>query len=234
MSNTITHLAGATEILKSNPLMIINKLAYYLGVIAPDTIGSKNNVTRNDKKIVHLREGISDVDWLKADCMNLFNLRINDFVNSYIKFETDENQRAFNIGYLIHLLTDKWNHKTIRQKMLKYAKEKSIEEKDKAFFHMMINDLEVLDSYLLEQNDEIKTIFSSLCDGIVDYELGSYIKKEYIERSIEWCKNEYLFNIKTKVLEHLSFTNIDEFIKISSKEIINELKVLLNANNQIN
>ena len=57
--------------------------------------------------------------------------------------------------------------------MLKYAKEKSIEEKDKTFFHMMINDLEALDSYLLEQNDEIKTIFDSLCDDTVDYEPGS-------------------------------------------------------------
>ena len=184
MSNTITHLVVAAEILKLNPLLITNKLTYYLGAVAPDTIGSKPNVTRNDKKIVHLIEGISDIDWLKANCMNLFNQRINDFVNSYIKFETNENQRDFNIGYLVHLLTDKWNHKTIRQKMLKYAKEKSIEEKDKTFFHMMINDLEALDSYLLEQNDEIKTIFDSLCDDTVDYEPGSYIKKEYIERII--------------------------------------------------
>ena len=227
MSNTIAHLAVAAEILKLNPLMIKNKSAYYLGAIAPDTIGSKPNVTRNDKKIVHLREEISDIDWLKADCMNVFDLRINEFVNSYIKFETNENQRDFNIGYLVHLLTDKWNHKTIRQKMLKYAKEKSIEEKDKAFFHMMINDLEALDNYLLEQNDEIKTIFDSLCDNTFDYELEIYIKKEYIERSIEWWKNEYLSNIKTKFLEYLSFTDIDEFIKISSKRIVDEIKILL-------
>ena len=55
MSNTIAHLAVAAEILKLNPLLIKNKSAYYLGAIAPDTIGSKPNVTRNDKKIVHLR-----------------------------------------------------------------------------------------------------------------------------------------------------------------------------------
>lgn len=73
MSNTITHLVVAAEILKLNPLLITNKLTYYLGAVAPDTIGSKPNVTRNDRKIVHLREGISDIDWLKANCMNLFN-----------------------------------------------------------------------------------------------------------------------------------------------------------------
>lgn len=227
MSNTIVHLAVAAEILKLNPLLVKNQGPYYLGSVAPDTIGSKLGVTRNDKKLVHLREDISDIDWLNQDYMNIFNSRVNEFVHMYIKYETDENQRDFNIGYLIHLLTDKQNHKTIRQTMLKYAKEKSIEEKDKVFYSMMSNDLECLDNYLLEQNDEIKAIFISLCNTAVDYDLEPYIKKEYIKRSIEWWKNEYLSRIKTKELVHLSFTDINEFIKISSKEITNEVKSLL-------
>ena len=50
MSNTIAHLAVAAEILKLNHLMIINKSAYYLGAIAPDTIGIKPNLVSQTYK----------------------------------------------------------------------------------------------------------------------------------------------------------------------------------------
>lgn len=227
MSNTIAHLAVAAEILKLNPFLVKNKWAYYLGIVAPDTIGSKVDVSRSDKKLVHLREGISDIEWLKQDCMNIFNSRVNKFVDTYIQYETNENQRDFNIGYLIHLLTDKENHKIIRQKMVQYAFEKGIEEKNKEFFNMMINDLEGLDYYLLEQNEDLKIIFDFLCTHTVDYEIEPYIKKEYIQRSIEWWKNEYLSSIKSRDLVYLSFTDIDLFIKSSSIEIVEEVKALL-------
>ena len=174
MSNTIAHLAVANEILKLNNDLIKNEYAYYLGAVAPDTIGSKANVTRNDKKIVHLREDISDIDWLNDECMELFNFRVVNFVNEYINNDVDENQRDFNIGYLVHLLTDKWNHKTIRQKMLKYAKENGVMEKDKDFFYMMINDLEALDNYILENNDYIQSIYNMITKDEVK-------KKNYIE-----------------------------------------------------
>ena len=163
MSNTIAHLAVANEILKLNNDLIKNEYAYYLGAVAPDTIGSKPNVTRNDKRIVHLREDISDIDWLNYECMEIFNSRVVNFVNQYINNDAiDINQRDFNIGYLVHLLTDKWNHKTIRQKMLKYAKEIGVMEKDKDFFYMMINDLEALDNYILENIDNIKEIYDAI------------------------------------------------------------------------
>ena len=227
MSNTIAHLAVANEILKLNNDLIKNEYAYYLGTVAPDTIGSKPNVTRNDKKIVHLREDISDIDWLNDECMEIFNSRVINFVNEYINNDIDVNQRDFNIGYLVHLLTDKWNHKTIRQKMLKYAKENGVIEKDKDFFYMMINDLEALDNYILENIDNIKEIYDSITNNKVEYDLSGYIEKEYISKSISWWNNEYLPGIKLKELKHLSNEDIDEFIKVSSNNIAKELDEIL-------
>lgn len=227
MSNTIAHLAVANEILKLNNNLIKNEYAYYLGAVAPDTIGSKPDVTRNDKKIVHLREDISDIDWLNDECMELFNSRVVNFVNEYINNDVDKNQRDFNIGYLVHLLTDKWNHKTIRQKMLKYANEIGVMEKDKDFFYMMINDLEALDNYILENNDNIKEIYDSITNNKVEYDLSGYIEKEYISKSISWWNNEYLPGIKLKELKHLSNEDIVEFIKVSSNNIAKELDEIL-------
>lgn len=227
MSNTIAHLAVASEILKLNNNLIKNEYAYYLGAVAPDTIGSKPDVTRNDKKIVHLREDISDIDWLNDECMEIFNSRVINFVNEYINNDIDKNQRDFNIGYLVHLLTDKWNHKTIRQKMLKYAKEIGVMEKDKDFFYMMINDLEALDNYILENNDYIQSIYNMITKDEVKYDLSGYIEKEYISKSISWWNNEYLLGIKSKELKYLKNEDIDEFIIVSSKNIVKELEELI-------
>lgn len=55
MSNTIAHLAVANEILRLKNDLIKNEYAYYLGAVAPDTIGSKPNVTRNDNKIFYFK-----------------------------------------------------------------------------------------------------------------------------------------------------------------------------------
>ncbi|MBQ3254052.1 MAG: zinc dependent phospholipase C family protein [Acholeplasmatales bacterium] len=227
MSNMIAHLAVAYEILKLNNDIIKNEYAYYLGSVAPDTIGSKPDVTRNDKKIVHLREDISDIDWLNDECMELFNSRVFNFVNKYINNDVDINQRDFNIGYLVHLSTDKWNHKTIRQKMLKYANEIGINEKDKDFFYMMINDLEALDNYILENNYYIQSIYNMITNDEVKYDLAGFIEKEYISKSINWWNNEYLLGVKLKELKYLKNEDIDYFIKVSSNNIVKELRELL-------
>ena len=139
----------------------------------------------------------------------------------------DVNQKDFNIGYLVHLLTDKWNHKTIRQNMLIHAFKENIKESDKDFFYMMQNDLEALDQYLLDTRIEIKDIFYRVCNSSVNYWLSGYIEKEYIENSILWWKKQYLPNIRTRKLKYLSPEEVDSFIETSAFEIINELKRLI-------
>lgn len=229
MANTIAHLMVAHRIYTEHPEMISCHKAYYLGSIAPDTISSKPGCERNDKKLVHLREDIRDMDWLSEDKMQIFNSRVSNFSDQFIIGTTNPEQRDFNIGYLVHLLTDKWNHKTIRQKMLRIAIQNGVQENDKSFYHMMVNDLEALDHYLIMVNVKIYDLFMSLTNTPVEYSLPGYIEKEYIEGSIKWWKEQYLPGIAERKLMYISPDDIDEFISLAVKEIYAELVQLIDV-----
>ena len=84
MANTIAHLAVAKKVLEQNPDLVSLKYNYYLGTIAPDAIESKAGALRDDKKLVHLRMGISDNDWLKPEKMRIFDRRLEEFVRESI------------------------------------------------------------------------------------------------------------------------------------------------------
>ena len=226
MSNTIAHLAVADRILKEYPALVHNVAAFYLGSVSPDTIGSKVGCSRDDKKRVHLRDGIRDAEWLNNEKMDLFKNRIHHFVDEHIS-NLDGNQRDFNIGYLVHLLTDEWNHRTIRQSMLKKANAMNVLESDREFFYMMANDLEALDNYLLNNNEEIREILARLLNQGAQYALAGYIEKEYIEESIQWWSNSYLVNIKKRELKYICEADISDFIDIATQEILAEIKSLL-------
>lgn len=225
MSNTIAHLVVAKKILSKNITMIDNPYAFFLGTIAPDTISSKPNYTRGDKKMVHLRDEIADIEWLDNQKMKIFDERISDFVALHIRNSSlQKGQRDFNIGYLVHLLTDKYNHKTIRQFLLKIAKENGVIETNREFFNMCVNDLEALDKYLLNKYADIGILFSNLREYPVEFGLDGYIEKEYIKKSFDWWQTEYLSSISNKKLKYISENDIDNFIKNASDNIIFELK----------
>lgn len=223
MANTIAHLAVAKQVLQYTNLHIAYEEAYYLGAIAPDTISSKENAVREDKKLVHLRHGIADADWLLPEYMKIFDERIAAFIQTYIVSEKEQAQRDFNIGYLVHLLTDKYNHKTIRQSMLKAARVKGISEYDKSFFYMMVNDLGALDWYILERDKEIAALFKRIWTKPVRYALPDMIEKEYIEKSIVYWKEQYIPSIRILHTEVFTPEAIEDFIYNSAKKIGKEL-----------
>ena len=227
MSNSVAHIAVARELLFQTPGLVTDSHAYYLGSVAPDTISSKPGCLREDKKRVHLRGDIRDADWLTAEKMAVFQSRVEEFVRLYIRNAPEGRHRDFAVGYLVHLLTDKWNHKTIRQKMLKLANADGILESHREFYHWMVNDLEALDHHLLRQNPELSRLFIRLMDGSVTCSLPGYIEKEYIESSLHWWKHQYLPVIENRTLLHITETDIDEFIALAAKEIASELKQLL-------
>ena len=80
MANTIAHLAVARELIKKCPSLIHNERAYYLGTLAPDTIGGKPDYKREDKKRVHLREDIPDTRWLEPELLYLTTEDMEEFV----------------------------------------------------------------------------------------------------------------------------------------------------------
>ena len=228
MANTIAHLAVARELLKKCPNLIHNERAYYLGILAPDTIGGKPDYKREDKKRVHLREDIPDTRWLEPELMALFTERVNAFAQEHIVNESDADQRDFNIGYFVHLLTDKYNHETIRQKLLKKAIERGDVSSVREFYHASGsgrgNDVEALDSYLLESHPELGDLFSELTSKEIDYCLPGWIEKQYIKNSIWWWNNHYLPGIKEQELLCLTTEDMEEFITYSVGKIAEELK----------
>jgi len=226
MSNTIAHLAVAKELIKSRPDWIQNERAFYLGILAPDTITSQPDAKKEDKKRVHLRENIRDAEWLEPEQMKIFTDRVREFVRVNITGETVVDQRDFNIGYLVHLLTDKCNHGTIRQKMLKKAAERGIVSSDREFYHMCVNDLEALDAYLLEVRPELGTLFESLRSIEAEFGLHGYIEKEYINGSMWWWTNKYLPGIKERELLYIETGDMDEFIIFCVEKITEELRGL--------
>ncbi|MBE5949382.1 MAG: hypothetical protein E7261_10190 [Lachnospiraceae bacterium] len=227
MSNTIAHLAVAKELWTKKPDLVQNKRAYYLGILAPDTITAKPDAVREDKKRVHLRENIRDAEWLEPDQMAIFTDRVREFIQKYISNESDLAQRDFNIGYLVHLLTDKCNHGTIRQKLLKKANERGLVSSDREFYHMCVNDLEALDAYLLERYPEIDELFAELRSEAADFGLPGWIEKDYINGSMWWWTNKYLPGIKEREILYINTEDIEEFIAFAVKEIMEELEVLL-------
>lgn len=213
--------------------------AYYLGTVAPDAIGSKPECTREDKRRVHLREDIRDSQWLLDEQMSIFDKRVDEFVKKYINSDHiaetegdnesseekqhEQQQISFNVGYLVHLLTDKWNHKTIRQMLLKAANANGVAESDREFFHMCVNDLEALDYYLLNKYPDVKQLFFDMVDKPANYYLAGYVEKEYIEGSKNWWKNQYFSSIQTRELKYITEADIEHFIEAASHEIIQEV-----------
>lgn len=226
MSNTIAHLAVAKGILDKTPDLVQNRRAFYLGILAPDTITSKPDAVKEDKKRVHLRENIRDAEWLETAQMKIFMDRVHEFVRIHLTEEADADQRDFNMGYLVHLLTDKCNHGTIRQKLLKEAAMCGIVSSDKEFYHMCVNDLEALDAYLLDVRPELGKLFEELRSRDADYGLHGMIEKEYIDGSMWWWTNKYLPGIRERQLLYIETSDIDEFIDYSVEKIIEELRGL--------
>jgi len=227
MANTVAHLMVARRILRENPGLIKDSHAYYLGSIAPDAIESMEGASRDDKKRVHLRSNIRDMEWLEPEQMAIFDGRVREFAARYISALPDGINKDFNIGYLVHLLTDKCNHATVRQIILGAAAKEGIRDGEFNFFYRVINDLEALDCFLLKEHPGIAELFNEILSDDAVCSLPGFIEKEYIEKSLLWWKNEYLNRISERRLVYIAEDSIEEFIDYAAAEIRKELNNLL-------
>lgn len=222
MANTIAHLAVAQKVLEARPELVSLKFNYYLGTIAPDAIDSKVGALRDDKKLVHLRTGISDNDWLHPDKMLIFDQRIKKFIQESIIEEDDPHHRDFSVGYLVHLLTDKVNHATVRQRILKVLAPEG-GGGTKQMIPVFVNELEAMDCYLIRHNPELSALFYTVMEIPVTNCMPGYIEAEYMEKSLKWWKYEYIPRIAERKPEILQYHEIDEFITQATELILREL-----------
>ena len=229
MANTIAHLAVAQKILRMRPELIGFEDSYYLGAIAPDSIESKENAVRDDKKLVHLRLGISDMEWLEPDKMAIFDDRLEKFIEEYIKNEREPRQRDFCIGYVVHLLTDKVNHGTVRLRILKALIPEGFEDGKWDFIYKVINEMEAMDAYLIDSRPEMAALFGRLMELPVTNYLPGLIEKEYMEKSQKWWRDEYIPQISRRQAQICRLDEIDKFIEIAANSIVKELdRIILN------
>jgi len=227
MSNTLAHLAVAHTILSRRPDLVQNTDSFYLGTIAPDSIESKANAVRDDKKLVHLRLGISDMEWLEPDKMAIFDKRLQDFASYFIGREKDPEQRDFYIGYLVHLMTDKINHGTVRLRILEALKPQGIIDGHWPFILKVLNELEALDNYLLHSRPEVAEVFYRLMSSPVQHGLTGMIEKRYLEKSLGWWQNVYIPQIAQRKAEIMANHEIDDFVELAAESILSEIDSLI-------
>ncbi len=220
MANTLAHLAVAQKILSMRPELVRHKNSFYLGNIAPDSIESKEGVVRDDKKLVHLRLGITDMEWLEPDKMAVFDERLDAFIKQYFYGESDAQQRDFILGYIVHLIIDKLHHGIVRLSILKRLQPEGYEDGTWPFIHRVLNELEAMDDYLLRTRPEVTAIFDSLMSMPVENSLPGLIEKEYIEKSQRWWRNEYIPQISHRVANVCAMREIDEFIELAADAIV--------------
>ena len=208
MAGTITHLIIAKEILNRIKESIDNPDAFLLGNIAPDAIYSKINLTKEDKKRAHLRSDISDINWLEEAKMDVFNKRVRSFIEENI---IKKDHHDLYLGYVVHLLTDAYNHKTIRQELIPIASDLGIKENDKGFYHLSMNEIDAMDAYFREKDQQIEEVINRLYEIAPNYEVVGYITKDELKRSTDWIKNVYLNHIQSKKPKYLSYERMDAF-----------------------
>lgn len=223
MANTIAHLAVAHTVLERRPQLVKYKDSFYLGNIAPDSIESKEGAVRDDKKHVHLRLGITDMEWLQPDKMAIFDQRLEEFIKDNLYNEKDPQQRDFLLGYIVHLITDKINHGTVRLRILRALEPQGFEDGKWPFILHVLNELEFLDAYLMESRPEVADIFYRLMEQPITNWLPGYIEKEYLEKSLVWWKNEYIPQIKERQARIMAAQEIDDFVQLASDIITEQL-----------
>jgi len=228
MSNTLAHLAVAHTILSRRPDLVQNTDSFYFGTIAPDSIESKANAVRDDKKLVHLRLGITDMEWLEPDKMAIFDKRLLDFASYYINKEKEPSQRDFCIGYLVHLMTDKINHGTVRRRILEALKPQGIIDGHWPFILKVLNELETMDNYLLHNRPEVAEVFYRLMNSPVNHCITGLIEKAYLEKSLGWWKNVYIPQISQRKAEIMANHEIDDFVALAADSILKEIDTIIN------
>ena len=91
MAGTAQHLAIADRVacllgeekIKNLPL-------FFSGNIAPDAIHARANYERSFKKHTHLTEGLHNGDFVYPDILAIFKKRLDDYIKTYYKKESEE------------------------------------------------------------------------------------------------------------------------------------------------
>ncbi|KFZ25778.1 MAG: hypothetical protein KQ78_02032 [Candidatus Izimaplasma bacterium HR2] len=224
MAGVIAHLYIGQLIYKSISDKVEDEIGYYLGTIAPDAVMSKDNYHRDDKKISHLRVGISSDDWYLDEYNELFNSRIKEL---YTKYNNGYNN-SFLFGYLVHLLTDQAFHYSFRKDITEKLKSNGLPHTGKDLLKVMTNELDALDYKLVNDNKGILDIIKEMDKVCSNYSLDTMIDNITLCNNFEWIKDKYISNIEKSRFEQFEEKDLSNLFESIEKEVLIKFNSLLN------
>lgn len=214
MAGVVVHLAVADATFQK--LNITNLPLYYIGNIAPDCIHSRKNYKREMKKHTHLRDGISDRDFILPENQKLFKQRLDKFQKEYCN--KGDNQELY-LGYLTHLITDEMFMKTIRLRCAEEAEKGGILQTDKRFFDYMMREVNGADALAAQNINFLNNPVEMLRKSCGCY-IRDYITADEIKDSAEWIiSNFFSDKINFEKPAFLTMEMIEDFIQITVNEI---------------
>ncbi|KFZ26543.1 MAG: hypothetical protein KQ78_01246 [Candidatus Izimaplasma bacterium HR2] len=225
MAGVIAHVYIAKKLLEDKHISVANKDSFTLGSIAPDAIMSKMDYHRDDKKISHLRKGISSDNWYLKEYKDLFQNRITEYYKSNI----ENRDNSFALGYLVHLLTDQAFHYTFRLDINNILKDKNLPHTGKDLLKVMTHELDTLDYKLLDDKPDLLNQIDSLRVGCKQNEIKDLIDSDSLCKNFDWISSKYRHK-QDKNYEFLYFKDnrIENLISTVTNYIIEQLKTLSN------
>lgn len=205
MASTITHLAIAKKV--QEKIKVENLYDYYLGCIAPDLSKQVGETKEESHFLINTKNDIPN--------MNLF-------IKRYPLFK----YHSFDLGYFVHIYTDKlWKEEflptIIQNHTLKLLDGSTVKEPEEEIFKMIYSDytnlnIELIDAYQLDLS-----IFYE------DFKIpNTYIKEIPIEK-LDILINKMgiiIENSKTQKTYTFDLASIKKFIEEASDKIIEEIQ----------
>ncbi len=215
MAGVVMHLAVADR--AAEMLKIKEPSLFFAGNIAPDCVHARKDYNRLMKKHTHLRDGISDWDFLREEMISLFHKRMNKFVEHYCQ---KGNKQELYLGYLSHLVTDEMFIRTIREGCVTEAQKYGISQRDSAFFGFMMRELNWSDSFTAKNyhftHDPVRT-----AEKGQNCNINGFVSADEIKSTVKWIDDNYFSGKNT--FEPALYMNPDRifsFIELSASEAV--------------
>lgn len=232
MAGIETHLAIADKIyfilsgetIKNLPL-------FFGGNIAPDAVHMKKDYQRLYKKRSHLCEGIRHYGYGDPVMEELFKDRINEFIINY--YLTAGEHKDLYLGYIIHLLTDKFNSRMVYKQIETHLKNNGIDPDEPGFRKNLtdIVDNGVYNDFFEDRTYSIsphkypfKQNVVDVLEAAQDYEVKDYINAEEMNMEKRWVidtyfKSGYMQDNTINYDQHKA----EQFVNLAAEDIIASL-----------
>ena len=223
MPGTITHIAIADKIIELlGDKKFENIPLFYCGSIGPDAIHARPGFSREDKKRTHLREGIRDAEFLSDENQTLFHSRVNNFINERIIKGNKYND--FLKGYVVHLLSDELQMKTIRPEYIKAMNGEVNTEIGKDFFDGFMLDMDEIDYRLAREYPFSRNVREALYTEW-GYSVEGLLIHEELSGSKWFVCNKFFDNRNEtyKSPKFITYERMLEFIEESAMNIVVQL-----------